>query len=73
MTNSERKGGLLRATLASAIMTAVSEACVQVDLRSVENTNDTITDYETNEDELNTWIGVGEEVLYTWTAEMQRS
>ena len=73
MTNRERKGGLLRATLASAIMTAVSEACVQVDLRSVENTNDTITDYETNEDELNTWIGVGEEVLYTWTAEMQRS
>lgn len=51
----------------------VAQACVQVDLRSIKNTNGVITDYESPEDELIVWFGVGEGVLYTWKNTMMEN
>ena len=54
------------ALAAFASMIGLTEACVQVDLRSIHNSNGLITDYETPEDELSVWFGVGQSVLFTW-------
>ena len=48
-------------------------ACVQVSLTSVENTNGVITDYQTNEDEIYTWFGVGEYFLFTYRNDFRRN
>lgn len=51
---------------------APSDACVQVNLLSVENYNGVITDYNTPEDEIEVWLGVDEYFVYayknTWRA-----
>lgn len=53
----------------ASFMLSVAEACVQVTLNSIRNTG-VITDYETNEDELSVWMGVGSDILYTWKSTM---
>ena len=47
-------------------LAGLATACVQVDLVSIANTNGQITDYQSAEDELSVWMGVGEDILFTW-------
>ena len=51
---------------ASALMAGLSNACVQVTLTSVENSNGVITDYQSIEDEILAWIGVDNYFFYTY-------
>jgi len=61
-----RVGFIPSVILAASLMAGFSEACVQVDLVSIANTNGQITDYQTPQDELSVWMGVDEDILYTW-------
>lgn len=42
------------------------QACLQVDLLSMSNSNGQITDYLTEDDEIGVWIGVGELFMYLY-------
>ena len=53
-------------SLASALLVATTDACVQVTLETIANTNGRITDFQTPEDELYVWMGVSKEVMITW-------
>lgn len=73
------KGVGRRCSFASSVLTfatgwllaGLSEACVQVDLVSIANTNGKVTDYQSTQDELSVWIGVDEDILFTWKNTME--
>ena len=55
----------------ASLMAGLTDACVQVDLVSIANTNGQITDYQSKQDELSVWIGVDEDILFTWKNNME--
>ena len=59
-----------RAFCAGSALLQIAEACVQIDLVSVKNSNGVITDFMSQEDELSAWFGVGEQILFTWRQNM---
>ena len=69
-------GSLMRwstSVLASALLLFAPkevDACKQMDLRKIANTNGEITDYQTNSDELEVWFNIGKVVRYTWESKM---
>lgn len=60
---------------ASALVLAgagIVNACVQVSLTSIKNTNGVITDYQTPEDEIYIWFGVSEYMIFTYRNNFKR-
>ena len=55
-----------------ALLATTSEACVQVTLQSIANTNGQITDFQSPEDELYVWMGVSRDVMITWNDTMRK-
>ncbi len=53
-------------------LTPTTDACVQMHLRKIANTNGKITDYQSNADELDVWFNIGRVVRYTWRSNMQK-
>ena len=39
------------------ILTGVAEACIQLELLSISNSNGQVTDYKTTQDEISAWFG----------------
>ena len=71
-----KRGGLRSLASTVAIFGSFlgyAQACVQVELQSIHNSNGQITDYETPEDELSVWFGVGDSVLFTWKHTMEEN
>ena len=57
----------------TSLLMQEASACVQVTLTSIENSNGAITDYQTNEDEIYTWFGVGEYFIFTYKNTFRRN
>lgn len=57
---------------ASALLAGISNACVQVTLKSVVN-NGYITDTMTAQDEIYTWFGVDDYFLFTYKNTFKRN
>ena len=59
----------IAALMIGCSLAPVAQACVQIDLISIKN-DGVITDFETPEDDLSVWLGVGDDALYTWKGTM---
>ena len=57
--------------LAGSIGPQLADACVQLDLIKIENSNGVITDYLSQEDELKVWLGVGDDILISWSNDIE--
>ena len=51
--------------LAGTSLVQLADACVQVTLKSVKNHNGVITDFQSPEDEIYFWMGVGRWFVFT--------
>ena len=58
--------------LTSALFAAITQACVQVELESIANTNGKITDYLSDEDEIIARMGVDEYVYILWEGDIRK-